>query len=296
LLEENIIEEYCDTLWMERGLSQNTLDSYRSDLKKLNLWLNKSSKSLLKCDRGDLNMFLSHKMDEGSSASSVIRFLSVVKGFFTWLKENNKIKSNPTDLLESPKVRRNLPINLSERDVTEILNAPNIQTNLGIRDKTILELLYATGLRISELTNLKVDQINLTDGLVRVIGKGDKERIIPIGDSALDYIKIYLNKCRAQFINSKNNEYLFLSNQGKPISRKSCWYMISSYAKQKIQQKKISPHSLRHAFASHLLNHGADLRSVQMLLGHSSLSTTQIYTHVAKERLIKFHSKHHPRG
>ncbi|MBS82968.1 MAG: site-specific tyrosine recombinase XerD [Gammaproteobacteria bacterium] len=295
-MDENIIEQYCDNLWMERGLSKNTLDSYKSDLKNLHLWLDKKSKNLLNCEREDLNIFLSYKMDQGNSVTSVIRFLSVIRGFYSWSKENNKIKYNPTDLLESPKIRRNLPINLSEDDVTRILNAPDIKTELGVRDKTILELLYATGLRISELTNLKITQINLTDGLVKVMGKGNKERIIPIGQNALNYIKIYLNKSRAKFIKTDNNEYLFLSNKGQPISRKSCWKMISSYAKINSQKKKISPHSLRHAFASHLLNHGADLRSVQMLLGHSSLSTTQIYTHVAKERLIQFHSKHHPRG
>ena len=176
------------------------------------------------------------------------------------------------------------------------MNAPKLSINKGVRDKTILELLYATGLRISELTNLKLNQINLTRGIVRVMGKGNKERIIPIGETALTWLNNFIDNYRQDFILNKNNNYIFLNRKGGQLSRKSCWSLITSYSKKVLPSKKISPHSLRHAFATHLLNNGADLRSVQMLLGHSSLSTTQIYTHVAKERLINFHSKHHPRG
>ena len=206
------------------------------------------------------------------------------------------IELNPTDLIESPKIGRKLPVNLSEDDIDQLLSAPDCSTAKGKRDKTILELLYATGLRISELTNLELSQIDLKRGIIKILGKGGKERIVPIGQTALDWIKDYLDNVRKDFIDKDNNLYLFLNEKGQKISRKSCWSFINSYSKSVLNNKVISPHSLRHAFATHLLNNGADLRSVQMLLGHSSLSTTQIYTHVAKERLIKFHNKFHPRG
>ena len=294
--QEDAIEKFCDSLWVEKGLSQNTLNAYTSDLTQILKWLKTHSKDFFVCDRGDLNLYLASKMDMGDTASSVLRCLSSLKSFFGWLHFNNYIKTNPTELLESPKVRRILPKNLNENDVEKLLNAPNISTDQGIRDKTILELLYATGLRISELTNLKTDQINLNQGIIKVMGKGNKERIVPIGKSALSWINIYMNKARLKFIPNNNNSFVFLNNRGNSISRKSCWLLIRNYAKKGLRSTDISPHTLRHAFATHLLNHGADLRSVQMLLGHASLSTTQIYTHVAKERLVKFHSKYHPRG
>ena len=294
--ENSIIENFCDSLWMEKGLSKNTLDAYSSDLIQVSKWLKNNTKDFFSCTKSDLNLFLASKIDSGDSASSVSRSLSTIKGFFNWLIRNNHIKINPTELLESPKSRRVLPINLSEDDVDKLLNAPNTAKDQGIRDKSILEILYATGLRISELTNLKVDQIDLTRGIIKVLGKGSKERIVPIGENALSWLNIYMNKARLKFILNEENSFLFLSNKGNKISRKSCWLLIHNYAKKVLNTNKISPHSLRHAFATHLLNHGADLRSVQMLLGHSSLSTTQIYTHVAKERLMQFHSKYHPRG
>ena len=219
-----------------------------------------------------------------------------MKGFYGWLVYNNLIKLNPSELIESPKIGRKLPVNLSEQDVEKILDAPDCKTLQGKRDRTILELLYATGLRISELTNLKLNQVDITQGIVKVMGKGGKERIIPIGETALAWLVSYIDQVRSQLAMNEDNVFVFLSNKGKQISRKVCWSLIVAYSKKSLENKIISPHSLRHAFATHLLNHGADLRSVQMLLGHSSLSTTQIYTHVAKERLIKFHIKHHPRG
>ena len=294
--QETAIENYCDSLWMERGLSKNTLNAYASDLMQVLRWLKINSKDFFSCDRADLNLFLASKIDSGDTTSSVLRSLSSIKGFFSWLCISNYIKNDPTELLESPKSRRNLPINISENDVEKLLNAPNTSTIKGIRDRTILELLYATGLRISELTGLNVDQIDLIRGIIKVMGKGSKERIVPIGDNALSWLNIFMNKARPKFIISENNSFLFLSSQGNQISRKSCWLLIRNYAKKFLNSRKISPHTLRHAFATHLLNHGADLRSVQMLLGHSSLSTTQIYTHVAKERLMQFHTKFHPRG
>jgi integrase/recombinase XerD len=292
----NIIDSYCDSIWVEKGLSKNTISSYSSDLKQLEKWLANKEIDIQSCSEIDLNSYLAEKIDQGVLASSINRILSSVKGFFNWLVHTNIIKLNPSELIESPKIGRKLPVNISEQDVEKILNAPDCKTVQGKRDKTILELLYATGLRVSELTNLKLNQIDITRGIIRVMGKGGKERIIPIGETALAWLKSYIDLVRSQLAINDDNLFIFLSNKGKQISRKVCWSLIVGYSKKSLENKVISPHSLRHAFATHLLNHGADLRSVQMLLGHSSLSTTQIYTHVAKERLIKFHTKYHPRG
>ena len=295
-LNENIIDKYCDSIWIEKGLSKNTIISYSLDLKGLQSWLQSNNKNLMNCSESDLNSFLATKFDNGIAASSITRSLSSIKGFYNWLQVSGSIQINPSELIESPKVGRKLPINLSENDIDRLLDSPDCSTLRGKRDKTILELLYATGLRISELTNLELSQIDLKRGLIKILGKGGKERIVPIGETALEWVRDYLDNVRKDIINKNDNIYLFLSDKGTKLSRKSCWNFISSYSKQVLDNKYISPHSLRHAFATHLLNNGADLRSVQMLLGHSSLSTTQIYTHVAKERLIKFHNKFHPRG
>ena len=295
-LNNNIIDSYCDSIWVEKGLSKNTISSYSSDLKQLEKWLANKEIEIQSCSEIDLNSYLAEKIDQGVLASSINRILSSVKGFFNWLIHTNIIKLNPSELIESPKIGRKLPVNISEQDVEKILNAPDCKTVQGKRDKTILELLYATGLRVSELTNLKLNQVDITRGIIRVMGKGGKERIIPVGETALAWLKSYIDLVRSQLAINDDNLFIFLSNKGKQISRKVCWSLIVGYSKKSLENKVISPHSLRHAFATHLLNHGADLRSVQMLLGHSSLSTTQIYTHVAKERLIKFHTKYHPRG
>ena len=295
-LNNNIIDSYCDSIWVEKGLSKNTISSYSSDLKQLEKWLANKEIEIQSCSEIDLNSYLAEKIDQGVLASSINRILSSVKGFFNWLVYTNIIKLNPSELIESPKIGRKLPVNISEQDVEKILNAPDCKTIQGKRDKTILELLYATGLRVSELTNLKLNQVDITRGIIRVMGKGGKERIIPVGETALAWLKSYIDLVRSQLAINDDNLFIFLSNKGKQISRKVCWSLIVGYSKKSLENKVISPHSLRHAFATHLLNHGADLRSVQMLLGHSSLSTTQIYTHVAKERLIKFHTKYHPRG
>ncbi|MBT3697859.1 MAG: site-specific tyrosine recombinase XerD [Gammaproteobacteria bacterium] len=295
-LNNNIIDNYCDSIWVEKGLSKNTISSYSSDLKQLEKWLANKEIDIQSCSEIDLNLYLAEKIDQGILASSINRILSSTKGFFNWLVHTNTIKLNPSELIESPKVGRKLPVNISEQDVEKILNAPNCKTVQGKRDKTILELLYATGLRISELTNLKLNQVDITRGIIKVMGKGGKERIIPVGEIALVWLKSYIDLTRSQLVINDDNLFVFLSNKGRQISRKVCWSLIVEYSTKSLENKVISPHSLRHAFATHLLNHGADLRSVQMLLGHSSLSTTQIYTHVAKERLIKFHTKYHPRG
>jgi len=295
-LNENIIKKYCDSIWIEKGLSKNTISSYALDLKHLKLWLESNGRSFIHCSEEDLNTYLASKFDNSISASSINRLLSSIKGFYDWLVFSGSIKFNPAELIESPKIGRKLPINLSEHEVELLLNAPDCSTAQGKRDKTILELLYSTGLRISELTNLELSQINLKRGVIKILGKGGKERIVPIGQTALDWVKDYLDNVRKDILDKNDNIYLFLNNKGQKISRKSCWSFITSYSRAVLKNKNISPHALRHAFATHLLNNGADLRSVQMLLGHSSLSTTQIYTHVAKERLIKFHNKFHPRG
>lgn len=294
--KKSLVTEYCDQIWIERGLSKNTISSYSSDLHKLESWLYSKNISLLKCSDVDLNLYLAKKFEEGCSSSSINRILSSIKGFFVWASKMRKIDSNPSELIDSPKLKRKLPINLSEEDITNLLNTPDTSNSAGIRDRCILEILYATGLRVSELTDLTMNQVDVERGLVRVIGKGNKERIIPLGEKAMNWYLNYITHHREVPVASKNNNRIFLTDKGKNFSRKACWSMICKYSKIAIPNKNISPHALRHAFATHLLNNGADLRAVQLLLGHSSLSTTQIYTHVAKERLQAFHSQHHPRG
>ena len=295
-VNDNIIDNFCDSIWIEKGLSKNTIESYASDLNQLSKWLSSKDKTMKACTEIDINMFLAEKIKKGNLSTSINRSLSSIKSFFNWLTYNSIIKINPSELIESPKIGRKLPINISEEDVEKILSAPDLSSPYGIRDKAMLELLYATGLRISELINLKFNEIDFKRGIVKIAGKGGKERIVPVGETALSWLTDYIDNIRQDLIAENENVYLFLSNRGKQLSRKSCWSIINNYSKVSLDSKTISPHSLRHAFATHLLNHGADLRSVQMLLGHSSLSTTQIYTHVAKERLIKFHAKFHPRG
>ena len=295
-VNDNIIDNFCDSIWIEKGLSKNTIESYASDLNQLSKWLSLKDKTMKACTEVDINMFLAEKIKKGNLSTSINRSLSSIKSFFNWLTHNSIIKVNPSELIESPKIARKLPINISEEDVEKILCAPDLSSPYGIRDKAMLELLYATGLRISELINLKFNEIDFKRGIVKIAGKGGKERIVPVGETALSWLTDYIDNIRQDLIADNENVCLFLSNKGKQLSRKSCWSIISNYSKVSLDSKTISPHSLRHAFATHLLNHGADLRSVQMLLGHSSLSTTQIYTHVAKERLIKFHAKFHPRG
>ncbi len=292
--KENIIDEFCNSIWVERGLSNHTIESYKRDLIQLSSWLQLDNKNVIDCSSADLNQFCATKIDSGISAASISRFLSSFKNFYTWLEQNHLRNDNPSKLVESPKIGRRLPKNLNEIDINKILDSPNVNTARGLRDKCLMELMYATGMRITELINLQHTQIDLERKLVKILGKGGKERILPIGDTANHWLVKYLNSDTNSF--SKNNNLIFIGDNGKPLSRKSCWAMIRNYAMKSIGKKEISPHTLRHAFATHLLNHGADLRTVQLLLGHSSLSTTQIYTHIAKQRLINFHNKHHPRG
>jgi len=294
---DTLIDQFIDTIWMEQGLSQNTLNAYRTDLKKFSEWLQKSSRpTLVEVQRSDLLDYLAYRSEEQHSPRSSARMLSSLRRFYAYCLRKNLIKDNPTRLLDSPKLGRPLPNSISEDEVERLLTAPDLNTNLGLRDRAMLELLYATGLRVSELVNLSDTQVSLRQGVLRVTGKGDKERLVPIGEEAVNWLEKYIQVARPELAQQSQSGALFLTNRKSGMTRQAFWYLIKRYAKQEDIRSHLSPHTLRHAFATHLLNHGADLRAVQMLLGHSSVSTTQIYTHVAKARLKALHSKHHPRG
>lgn len=295
-----LIDTFLDRLWMEHGLSENTLSAYRSDLRGLLQWLQgkgNGNMDLLVVERDDLQEYLSSRFRAGSSARSAARLLSTLKRFYRHHVGEGNIAKDPSALLETPKLGRPLPNSLSEADVEGLLAAPPTDTCLGLRDRTMLELLYACGLRVSELINVKLAQINLQQGVLRVWGKGDKERMVPVGEQAQHWLAQYLREARPALLEKRpGSDKLFVTNRGTAMTRQAFWYMIKRYARKAGLSKGLSPHTLRHAFATHLLNHGADLRVVQMLLGHSDLSTTQIYTHVARARLKDLHQEHHPRG
>lgn len=292
-----LIEHFLDALWMEQGLSRNTLDAYGNDLRSFASWLIKHrQQTLLDVDRVLIQEYLAYRHELGHSARGTARLLSSMRRLYAWLRRDNKITEDPTALIESPKLGRSLPKSLSEADVDALLNAPDTQTTMGLRDRTMLEVLYASGLRVSELVNLTIPQLNLQQGVIRVIGKGNKERLVPLGEEAVIWLEKYLHSGRPELIKEKVADELFISNRKRAMTRQTFWYMIKRYALVGGIKTDLSPHTLRHAFATHLLNHGADLRVVQMLLGHSDLSTTQIYTHVAQQRLQELHLKHHPRG
>ncbi|MGB1108723.1 MAG: site-specific tyrosine recombinase XerD [Gammaproteobacteria bacterium] len=295
-VEDPVIEAYLDALWMEKGLSDNTLGAYRNDLNKLSRRLNDLDTALLSARREDLLLYLSWLTSKGTHARSTARALSAIRSFYRWAVRERRREDDPTALIESPKLGRALPDSLTEADVEALLDAPDTSTELGLRDRAMLELLYACGFRVSELVNLRMEQINSRQGIARVLGKGGKERIIPIGELALDWLSSYLLESRPELVRGRPSPYLFPSQRRPLMTRQTFWHMIKKYAQQAGISKHLSPHTLRHAFATHLLNHGADLRAVQMLLGHSDLSTTQIYTHVARERLRQLHAEHHPRA
>lgn len=290
-----LIQRFLDSLWMEYGLSEQTLTSYGSDLKQLSKWLTKKDATLLKCQREHLLACLSWRVGQGYNPRSTSRFLSTMRRFYRYCVRENLITSDPSSQIDSPKIGRSLPKTLTEREVDSLLDAPTDDA-LGQRDLAMLELLYACGLRITELVSLEINQVSLLQGVLRVTGKGNKERLVPIGESALDAIRDYLKHARVELLGNKQCETLFLSRRGQTMTRQTFWHRIKQHAVTAGINKSISPHVLRHAFATHLLNHGADLRSLQMLLGHSDLSTTQIYTYVAQERLKSLHKQHHPRG
>lgn len=295
--DDPLLDEFCDVLWLEDGLSKNTLESYRRDLRQFAAWLDKhGTVGLLAASKADLLGYLAHRMTTGTKATSSARLLSSLKRFYRYGIRSGKLDVDPTLTIDAPMLPRGLPKTLSEADVDALLEAPDDQIPLGLRDRAMLETLYATGLRVSELVGLSVAQVSLDAGVVRVMGKGAKERLVPLGEEALVWISRYIDEGRAEILAGRTSEALFVTTRGGAMTRQAFWYLIKRYAFRAGIVKAISPHVLRHAFATHLINHGADLRVVQMLLGHSDISTTQIYTHVARERLKQLHARHHPRG
>jgi integrase/recombinase XerD len=294
--DKDIIERFCDAIWLQEGLSVNTLDAYRRDLEGLSRWLAPRGTTLIIASRGDLLEYLSGCVGKGASPRTTARLLSSLRRFYGYLVREERIKTDPTVLIDSPKIGRPLPKSLSEEQVEKLLQSPDVATHYGLRDRAMLETLYATGLRVSELVGLTLSQVSLTQGVVRVIGKGDKERLVPMGEEAISWISRYLAEGRPRLVRSRSTDALFATARGGPMTRQAFWHNLKVHTRTAGIQTALSPHTLRHAFATHLLNHGADLRVVQMLLGHADLSTTQIYTHVAQARLKSLHEMHHPRG
>ena len=291
-----LIETFLDSLWLEKNLSQNTLESYKNDLNKFRNFLEKNNKSVLKADHFLILSFLSFLLDKGFSSKTVSRNISSLKSFFKYLISVEHIKINPMLNIDAPKSGLFLPTTLTVEQTQQILDAPNELRPIEMRDKAMLYTLYATGMRISELISLNMHNVDLTRGSVQVIGKGGKERLIPLTNDAITMIKKYLTNARDKLSKGKDHNNIFVSTHGKQISRHSFWHRIKAYLKKVDVKKEVHPHTLRHAFATHMLNNGADLRSVQLLLGHSDLATTQIYTHVAQAEVKNLHKKHHPRG
>lgn len=295
--DQSLIENFIDNLWLEKGLSPNTLDAYRRDLTAFADWLEPRGTGISGVRRSDLTAYLADRMGAGIKARSTARALSCLRGMYRYLLRENRISEDPTLQIDNPKLGRPLPDTLSESDVERLLAAPDRSTAVGLRDRTMLEVLYAAGLRVSELVSLRVTDLNLRQGVLRVIGKGSKERLVPLGEEAIAWLNRYMREARGDLL--KNNlaeDVVFPSSHGKQMSRQAFWYRIKVHARKAGIERKLSPHTLRHAFATHLLNHGADLRVVQLLLGHSDLSTTQIYTHIAQHRMKELYRAHHPRA
>jgi integrase/recombinase XerD len=291
------IDNFCDALWLEDGLARATLDSYRSDLGRLSLWLaNHAHEPLLDLRETTLTGFIAH-LSKQTRASSQARYLSTLRRFYRWQLGRGRIVTDPTLKLANPSRPSRLPKIMSEKQVESLLDAPDLDTPLGLRDRAMLETIYATGLRVSELVGLRLHEVSFNDQVLRATGKGSKERLVPLGEVAIDWIGRYLTEARTAILNGQQSDDLFVTARGSAMTRQAFWQLIKRYALiAGIAPEKLSPHVLRHAFATHLLNHGADLRVVQLLLGHADISTTQIYTHVARERLKTLHAHHHPRG
>ena len=289
------LDTFIDHLWLEDGLSKNTLESYRQDLTTFAIWVLTQGKQLLSVDQSDIQQYLAVRFPQ-SKPRSIGRLIASLRRFYRYCLRENKISVDPTLQIESPKLPRSLPKSLNEDEVLALLSAPNLNEPAGLRDRAMLELLYACGLRVSELVSIKTTEVSVSDAVVRVTGKGSKTRLVPMGEEAADWISRYLSEARQEILQRRLCDALFVTNRGEAMTRQAFWYLIKRYALLAGIAKHMSPHVLRHAFATHLLNHGADLRVVQMLLGHSDISTTQIYTHVARERLKKLHTQHHPRG
>ena len=292
----DVIDRFIDGLWLERGLSENTLAAYRRDVAQYHEWLVTDGGDLLAADAAQLQLFLGKRLSAGTSPRSTARFLSSLRSFYRWALRENLITEDPSLRIESPKQGKPLPKSLSESDVEKLLEMPDLDRVVEFRDRTMLELLYACGLRVSELVGLTMSQVSLNQGVIRVMGKGSKERLVPMGEEALLWLQRYTRGPRVDLLQGRPSDVLFPSNRGTAMTRQTFWYRIKIYGERAGIHSHLSPHTLRHAFATHLLNHGADLRVVQMLLGHSDLSTTQIYTHVARQRMQELHASHHPRG
>lgn len=291
---QHFIDQFIDAVWLESGLSRNTLSAYRSDLKRFSSSIEPIS--LLSVEQSHIQQFLATLLAAQIKSSSSARTLSTLRRFYRYQIRERRMQEDPCAQVLSPKQGRPLPKAISEQQVSDLLLAPNIEKPLGLRDRAMLELLYATGLRVSELVALTLLEISLDVGVVRIIGKGGKERLVPLGEQAVDWVQQYLERGRDALLKGKKCDAVFVTARGSSMSRQAFWYLIKKYASVAGVNQGLSPHTLRHAFATHLINHGADLRSVQMLLGHADLSTTQIYTHIARERLQSMHAQHHPRG
>ena len=301
--DATLIDEFVDALWLADGLAKNTLASYRSDLSLFSVWLAEQQRTLVGVDEGVINAYLAHlhHQPKPPKATSQRRLHSTLRRFYQWLLDQNRISADPLLNIQRPMPGSRFPKTLSEAQVEALLAAPDVNTAAGLRDRALFELVYATGLRVSELTQLKIFELSLADGVVRTRGKGAKERLVPLGQIAAEWVERYIKEARPQLLNGKNSDYIFVSVRGKQkqegMSRQAAWQLIKKYAvRAGIAAERISPHVLRHAFATHLLNHGADLRVVQLLLGHADISTTQVYTHVARERLKRLHAENHPRA
>lgn len=295
-IDHPMIDRFLDALWLEKGLSDNTRDAYRSDLALFNGWLQGKGVDLLSVSRDAILDHLGWRVDNGYKPRSTARLLSGVRGFYRYLLREKLIAVDPTLQVDMPQLGKPLPKSLSEADVEALLAAPDLSDAIGQRDRAMLEVLYACGLRVTELISLTLEQVNLRQGVLRIMGKGSKERLVPMGEEAIVWVERYMRDARHELLNGRPSDVLFPSQRGEQMTRQTFWHRIKHQAKVAGIGKSLSPHTLRHAFATHLLNHGADLRVVQMLLGHSDLSTTQIYTHVARARLQEMHAKHHPRG
>lgn len=295
--DDAVIERFIDVLWMERGLSTNTLSAYAADLRGLAHWLAPRRRSLLQAQRQDLQAYLADRVAAGMRLRSIRRKLTTIKRFYQHQARVGALQADPSARIETPRLGRPLPDTLSESEVEALIRAPDTATARGLRDRAMLELIYACGLRVSELVGLTAGALNRAHGVVRLTGKGGRERLVPVGEEALDWVERYLDEARPDLLRGRGTaEALFVTTRGAGMTRQAFWYMVKRYARAVGIERPLSPHTLRHAFATHLLNHGADLRVVQMLLGHSDLSTTQIYTHVAQARLQDLHARHHPRG
>jgi integrase/recombinase XerD len=292
-----LIDAFCDQLWLQDGLAASSLASYRRDLGQWAAWLDTHASSLLAAQRSDVEAFLANQYRHNAKASSIARRLSSLRRFYGLQLQQGVLKADPTLRVRAPKLPRRLPKNLTEAQVETLLGVPDTSTTLGLRDRAMLETLYATGLRVSELVGLRLTQVSLDMGVVRVVGKGSKERLVPLGEEAIGALQRYLTDARPVLVGKGKSDAVFLTARRGPMTRQAFWTLIKrSATKAGISSASLSPHVLRHAFATHLLNHGADLRVVQMLLGHADITTTTIYTHVARERLKKLHARHHPRG